>query len=287
MNRYILLNFWRNLRHSWRTYLIGACVSGIAFGLCAGFFLVHRNVTLTTQLWASSVPVTVILDTALSGPAITDVEARAREMGAVDVTTILPEEGKRRVEAALGGSDLLAGFEENPLPPMLELRFSSTPGSSRLAAMQEWPGVVEVDDATMWSERFEGLTRMVDRIGGTLLLLLLGAGTGVAALSVRLVAASHQAETDIQRLVGASEAFIRGPYILAGAMLGLSGMALGIGGMAAVYGFTARLAPSEWPIPIHGVVFFHPIELIWMALSGALIGAVGAWLGLRRRVVSA
>ncbi len=285
MIRYAFLNFWRNVRASWRTYFMGACTSAIAFGLCGGFFLAHRNLSLTTRLWASSVPVTVVLEKGLSRSEVDFVTERAARI-ATSVRLVSPEEGLRRVEAALGADDLLAGFGENPLPPMLELLFQAPPEEPVLAEVRRWPGVEEVDDATQWSERFRALMRIVDRFGTALILMLLAAAVGIAGLSIRLVAASHRAETEIQRLVGASETFIRTPYLLAGATLGASGLALGLGGMGLGFLLLERLPTTAWPIPVHRLVFFTPGELALLLGIGVFVGLSGAWFGLGRRAAS-
>ncbi len=283
MNRYVFDNLMRNLRSGWRMYVLGIVIASIAFGLSGAFFLVHRNLALTTQLWASSVPVTVMLDPALPQVQVQALIRRAQAEGAVRVDLVTPEQGRRRLEAALGTRDLLSGFRENPIPPMLELAYAEPPPPERLAAMLRWPGVTEVDDASQWSSRFHRLRRAVDRVGAGLLLLLLLAAVGSVGLTVRLVAASHAAESEIQRLVGASEAFVRAPYLLSGGWIGLAGIGVSLAGLAGGFRLIPRPRPGEWPVPVHELVFFSGVEAGVLLAAGFCVGVAGAWLGLSRR----
>ena len=280
MNRYVFINFLRTLRSNWSVYVMAAIMSAVAYGIFGGFFLLHRNVSVTTRLWVAAVPVTLVLDGRLSEAQRQDLVALALKEGAARANLVTPEEGKRRVESSIGGANLLAGFDENPLPPMLELTYESPPESARIEAMRFWTGVVEVDDAAQWSERFRSLLRALDRIGLVLGLILFGAALAVASLSVRLVAFNHAADREIQRLVGAPESFIQTPYLLAGASLGLVGAAVAMGGLSALYITAASIPSAGWPIPIHKVVFFTPAEAVGLFASALVIGVLGAWLGL-------
>jgi cell division transport system permease protein len=280
MNRYVFVNFFRTLRSSWRIYAMAAVMSAVAYGIFGAFFLLHRNVSATTRLWVASVPVTLVLDAQISPEQRQALLAQARQAGANHVNLVTPEEGKRRLESSSGGAKLLAGFDENPLPPMLELTFEAPPPASKIEAMRDWAGDVEVDDAAQWSERFRSLLMALDRVGMVLGLILFGAALAVASLSVRLVAFNHAADREIQRLVGAPESFIQMPYLLAGASLGLVGAAGALGALGAMYAAAAAIPMDGWLIPIHKIVFFSPVETVVLVVSALLIGILGAWLGL-------
>lgn len=282
MNRYVWANLRRNLDSSWRTYGMSAALAAIAFTLCGGVFLIHRNLVLTTQYWAASVPVTLILDPNADAQTVATLQERARAEGATATHLVTPEEGKQRIEASLGGVTLLAGFDENPLPPVLELRFARPPSSSQVALMRAWPGVAEVDDAARWSGRFRSLLRSVERMGGGLAILLTIASAGVLGLAVRLAAASHATELEIQRLIGAPETFVLAPYLLAGALTGAlsAGLALVILRLA----FRAAVRAAEnLPIPIHAPEFLTTTEGAAAVVGGFTVGLLAAWIGLGKR----
>ena len=285
MNRYVFINFARTFRTSWRIYAMAAFMTAVAYGISGAFFLMHRNVTLTTRFWVRSVPVTLVLDRGVSGAQEQNLLERARIEGAEHVKIISPDEGRKRLEESLHDARLFEGFEQNPLPPMLEMTFESPPPSSLVALMRAWPGVIDVDDAGRWSERFRALLRVLDRVGAALGLVLVLAAFVVASLGVRLVAANHTRETEIQHLVGAPPGFIRAPYLIAGAVLGLAGVSVAAAGLAALYWAASSVPAAGWPIPIHRIVFFSYGELGVMAGAAVAVGLLGSWVGLRGEAV--
>lgn len=283
MNRYVFANFGRTLRSSWRIYVTAVFMSAVAYAIMGSFFLLHRNVTLTTRFWVRSVPVTLILEKHIDAERLQAVETGARAEGAETIRVVTPEEGRRRLEASLNDRSLFEGFESNPLPTMIELGFAVPPPASKIAFMRSWAGVADVDDAGRWSERFRSLLSGLDRIGGLLALVLLSAAFTVATLSARLVAANHAGEIEIQHLVGAPPGFIRAPYLLAGAAQGL---AAGLGAMGVVYAFfraASSIPVSSWPIPIQAPAFFSPVETASLVGAAVVIGLAGSAVGLRKR----
>lgn len=283
MNRYVFANFARTLRTSWRIYATAVFMSIVAYAIMGSFFLLHRNVTLTTRFWVRSVPVTLILEKGIDAARLREIEASAKSEGAETIRVVTPDEGRRRLEASLNDRTLFDGFESNPLPTMVELGFAMPPPASKIAFMRSWAGVADVDDAGRWSERFRSLLSGLDRIGGLLALVLLTAAFTVASLSARLVAANHADEIEIQHLVGAPPGFIRAPYLLAGAAQGL---AAGLGAMGIVYALyraASAIPVSSWPIPIQAPAFFSPVETASLVGAAVVIGLAGSAVGLRKR----
>jgi cell division transport system permease protein len=151
--------------------------------------------------------------------------------------------------------------------------------------MRSWPRVVEVDDAGRWSERFRALLGLLDTAGVFLGAILIFAAFTVSSLGVRLVAANHVAEREIQHLVGAPESFIRAPYLLAGGSLGLLGACIAFAGLGAFYYAAASVPSSGWPIPIHAPAFFAPAEIAALLAGAIFIGVAGSWAGTRKSLL--
>lgn len=284
MNRYVFFNFGRTLRTSWRIYVTAVFMSAVAYAITGAFFLLHRNVTLTTRFWVRSVPVTLILDRGVAPERVREIELAARAEGAASIHLVTPDEGRKRLESSLRDASLFEGFDSNPLPPMMELGFPIPPPASKIAYMRSWAGVADVDDAGRWSERFRSLLAGLDRIGALLALVLLSAAFTVASLSARLVAANHADEIEIQHLVGAPPGFVRAPYMLAG---GFQGLVAGLGALGAIYALyraAAAIPLASWPIPIQPPVFFSLEETGALLGAAVFIGVAGSFVGVRKRV---
>ncbi len=282
LNRYVLVNFLRTIRSSWRTYLMAAVMTGAAYGVFGSFFLLQRNVAETARYWVRSVPVTLVLDHESTPEQHSEILDRLDAMDATAAKLVTPEEGKARLAETSAGSQLLSGFDENPLPPMIEASFETPPPASRIALMRGWPGVEDVDDAGRWSERFLTLLRAVDRTGLFLGALLLLAAFTVAVFTVRLVAAGHASEREIQYLVGAPRAYVRAPYVIAGGALGLLGYGFAIGGLYFLYEASTSVPLESWPIPISAPVFFSFAEASALAAAAVVVGVAGGWAGIRK-----
>src|SRR5207253_6111218 len=132
----------------------------------------------------------------------------------------------------------LAGPSGNPLPPPLEV----TPGTGRppsagrlrAARLEKLPGVQEVEYGREWLDKLEALGRGLRVFGAGALFTVLGAALLVVANTIRLAVYARRDEIEIMKLVGATDGYVRAPFLLEGALQGLIGAALALGAVLAV-----------------------------------------------------
>lgn len=131
-----------------------------------------------------------------------------------------------------------------------------------------------------WVEQLSHWQRLLATIG-----LGVGAVLGVAAIltvttATTLVLHARRHETEIMRLVGASEVTIRLPLLLQGMMQGLVGAVLALGALVATYSLVApRLEPLvNLTLGLSQLVFFTPLGVVALLGAGTLLGALGGWL---------
>src|SRR5207253_8852815 len=132
----------------------------------------------------------------------------------------------------------LAGPSGNPLPPPLEV----TPGTGRppsagrlrAARLEKLPGVQEVDYGREWLAKLEALGRGLRVFGAGALFTVLGAALLVVANTIRLAVYARRDEIEIMKLVGATDGYVRAPFLLEGALQGLIGAALACGAVVSV-----------------------------------------------------
>lgn len=181
-----------------------------------------------------------------------------------------------------------AALESNPLPASYDVRLR--PERARDAAVDDFaaslgalPGVSDVQYDRRWVDRLLTVVAAVRTAGVTLaIVLVVGACLTITSV-VRLALHARRAEIEIMQLVGAPLAYIRGPFVLEGTMLGLAGALLALGtlwaGFMAVRGhvtaWTAGLASGAAPgfLPLWAVLA--------LAAGGAAIGCLGGLLGAR------
>ncbi len=193
----------------------------------------------------------------------------------------------RRSHGDLAG--LAAELRENPLPASLEAVLSTGPAAaetaraiSRVVAGREV--VEEVRFDRDWFDRLEALVAMAKRAGLVAGVVLLAAVVVVTGSVLRLAVLAHREEVEIMLLVGASPAFVRAPFLVAGVVQGgvaaafaLAGVEvarrLALGTASGLSGFFLRLV-AEAPLP-----------LAWagiLAATGVVVGLLSAFSAVRR-----
>lgn len=175
--------------------------------------------------------------------------------------------------------DLFAGLEVNPLPASLEIQLaagSRTPDVvARVAErMTIHPIVEDVQYGQEWVDRLH----LLQNIGGIATLILGSAFSVVAALiigtAIRIALFARREEIQVMRLVGATNGFIRRPFLLEGAITGILGGSLAaLGTWGATWGVSNAVFQLEW------------IPWSWVMagiLTGGLFGLVSSAFAIRR-----
>ena len=177
----------------------------------------------------------------------------------------------------------------NPFPASLEVRLQDRTdadgtGESLLRRVATLPGVSDVRDDRAWLTRVgQGLDAM-RRVGLALALLLAAAAAVTVASVVRLGMHARKDEIEIMELVGASAAFIRGPFVAEGLLQG------GIGALVALVAvFTGyRLGMAIWGVDLTLALDgmaprFLPVLLsAALVAGGMLVGGLGGLIASRR-----
>ena len=155
----------------------------------------------------------------------------------------------------------------------------------RLArAYERAAGVEEVRYDLGWIQKMSALVTLVQRGGYGLAALLLGAVMVTVGAVVRLTILARREEIDIMKLVGATSAFIRGPFLLGAAAQGLAAGGLALGGLLLTHRLIERsdiFADNPFLYLVAGR-FLPPPGAVFLAVSGAVVGIIAAAMALRR-----
>jgi cell division transport system permease protein len=182
--------------------------------------------------------------------------------------------------------ELTQGAASNPLPPAFEVTPKDANQVKALAARLDPlpPGVEKLDYAEKTTERVISVTNVIKYIFLLGSLILLAASTILIANTIRLSIFSRRREIEVMKLVGASNWFVRGPFMLEGLICGL------LGAIAAV---VLLVVAKEFALPVIKVrsstfreddvhaLAFPMIALILVGVS-LMVGAAGSGITLRR-----
>lgn len=202
-------------------------VMGIALALPLAFFLVLTNVQQFALALGNAQSVNVFLAptvTASGAEALAQTLRARADVGAVTVRT--PQQGLNEMAALQGFGAVIKSLPGNPLPFVLLIE--PRPGTNRaqvetlVAAVRTMSGVDLVQDSGTWRARLDALLALGRRVAALLALLLGAAAVLVIGNTVRLDIRGRADEIAVQQLLGASAAFVRRPFLYAGAWYGLA-----------------------------------------------------------------
>jgi cell division transport system permease protein len=203
-------------------------------------------------------------------PEVRDVSYISREAALLKARRELPE-----------FEELFGDLESNPLPASLEvmLRPNQTAPEvvERVATrLREYPFVDDVRYGSEWLDK----VFLLRRVAGMAMMVLGASFAIVAALiigtAIRMAIYARRDEIQVMRLVGATEGFIRGPFILEGLLTGLAGGFVAVIATWIVYSTISRsIFRLEW------------LPETWMAAgiaAGAIVGIVASTIAVRRHL---
>ncbi|MEH6422471.1 permease-like cell division protein FtsX [Pseudomonas sp. CGJS7] len=269
----------RLLRKPWATLLtIG--VMAVALALPLGLWASLNNVERFAGDVQRSRQISVFLkpDIKLERARALAEELRARaEVGGVELRT--PEQGLADLREKSGLGESLSAIEGNPLPSLLVV----TPKGDELALAQALGELAEADvvqhDAG-WRQRLDGWLRFGSRLAWVLAAMLGLGALLVVGNTVRLDIQSRREEIGVLQLLGATDGFIRRPFLYLGACYGLAAGAVALALLtAAEHSLHEPLSALALSYGSHfELQGFGPLQALQILAGAAALGWLGAGL---------
>lgn len=266
-----------------------ASISTVALSiLVLGIFLTMvLNVNNLASHLENQVQVTIYMDDSASAEQLKHMEKVLKStQGIVKVTPRTKEEALAEFKKRLGEQQkLLAALgEDNPFPASFEIQVDNPERIPQLVTQfQQMPGVETAKFGQEVVEHLFQLTRVL-RIGGILLIVLLAIATlFIISNTIRITVFARRREVNIMKYVGATDWFIRWPFLLEGMLMGFVGAV--IASLILVQGYNAIQAK------IYGTLAFFSMLPSWPTMGylsaglicvGTLIGALGSSISLRK-----
>jgi len=252
-------------------------LSLMVFGL---FLLITWNVRSELEKVRGMVDVEAYLESGVGESEALRLQARAASIsGVADVTYVSSEQARDRFITDFGDSTLLELLGENPLPASLLISVAGDQQTAlgvetvarRIEAME---GVDEVVFGQRFVERFDQLVLLLSAISILIGLVVSLASVFVIGNTVKLTVWARRGAIEIMKLVGATDGFVKLPFIIEGTLQGLAGAAIALG---ILYGLYAYVAPE-----IGGMSFLPAAVCGAVLLMGALLGGIGSQVSLKQ-----
>jgi cell division transport system permease protein len=265
---------------------------GVSLFVLGAFLTVASNLNAVVARWTQKVQFTVYLRDDANPRARALLEERLHGEGAVaSFVSVSRDEALARFKALFRDLRTLPeDLGENPFPESFEVTLKPEHQSAdevrRLAAeLQAAPGVEEVQYDLLWIQRLATAVRLVRGLGGVLGGILALAGVFTISNVIRLTVYARQDELDIMRLVGATRAYVRGPFVVEGMLQGGLGGLLAVGLLYASIRVLTKdvLAASDL---LGRSSLLLPTEVcLALVLGGMAVGLVGSLVSLGRSQV--
>ncbi len=180
--------------------------------------------------------------------------------------------------------DAYRDLRVNPLPASFEIQlkegFRDADDVAAVARRVAGFGFVEdVRFGREWIERLDQIRNVAGLVGLVIGIAFAAVAIVIIGTTIRMAVLQRAREIMVMRLVGATDWFIRGPFLLEGAIKGMLGGILSIG---LAYG--TFLAFSRNTTTLSGLVFFEPIQLLAGVLFGVAIGLSGSLVSVGRHL---
>lgn len=185
--------------------------------------------------------------------------------------------------------DVIENLPLNPFPPSIEVTLnqdslSSEEAAAFIASLENSPGVDDVQFNRDWVEKMESLSRLVRAIGFFLGGILVLASFFIISNVIKLNVFARRGEIEILRLVGATNTFIRIPFLVEGIILGIKG---GLASLALLFLLT-KLFPlylGQSLGVLNELINFRYLTLsqsTGLVTAGAVTGFLGSLSSLAR-----
>lgn len=270
--------------------LLNILVIGIALSLPAGMYVLLKNTQNLVAQLSGSPQISLFMTTETSSDDAAQLRnqlerhAGIRSIEFISRTAALEQLGK---DSGLG--DVIAGLEDNPLPDAYVISPTAIDAVSLNALrdeLQRLPGVELAQLDSAWAYKLEAILEFA-RVAVLVLASLLSLGLiAITFNTIRLQILTQRDEIQISRLIGATDAFIRRPFIYFGALQGL------FGGITAWLIIALGLQLLRLPMATLSQLYSSNFTLQALALGDSLslllfsvyLGWLGAWLSVARHL---
>ena len=282
-----LTSLWRGRRSG----LLSTSTIGLALFVLGGFLLATTNLQRLGDEWSRSAEMSVYLNDDATVAQRTAIEGLLAPgpivAGAEYVSKAQALERFKQTFVDLAPT--VGSLDSNPLPASYEIRLQPLTGSSagvdQLAErLRTVAGVADVRYDRQWLERLTSTIGIVRIVGLALAAVLSLAAALTVATVVRLALHARRDEIEIMQLVGAPQAYIRGPFVVEGVLQG------GIGAIVALVllSVTYLLLRGPYLVPLAEAVNFSSVGFLsaglcfLLLIGGMVVGCLGGFVASLR-----
>jgi cell division transport system permease protein len=281
---------FRGAKNDWRLHALSVFSVAVAFVCLAAALLLVVNVGQVRARWAESGRASVYLRKNATADQVAAIERALKQSAGVTAVRVVSSEDARRELVGLTNDPVLDSLPTDAFPASLEVAIESTVATERLAKLSSQlaalPAVESVETYGAWSDRLAAL--LSGGVSASLLLagVVLAAVVSVVSSTIRMSLQRRRIEVEVMKLVGATDSYVRSPFVVEGAAQGGFGALFALVLLGALF----AIVQSHFDSNLAALLGSTPVFLPWTAMlglisAGALLGAVAAYGSLRKLLV--
>lgn len=252
------------------------------------FLIVAQTINMGVESVESKVEIKAYLIDEITTQEQSNIETILQGVeGVKEITYESKEEAFDKFKERLGEDNaILAGFSEdrNPLPNSFVVSLEEPEAAMRVEeALSGVRGVEDVGNERETVERIIGLAKIIRTMGVVIFIILVLVSLFLISNTIKLTVYSRRREIGIMKFVGATDWFIRWPFLIEGMIMGLIGGIIAVG----VVFFAYQLVYTDITQSLFYAGLVKPSEVLnsfsWQfGLTGLVIGALGSFIALKR-----
>ena len=278
---------WRSGRGDLKLYLLSVFSLAVALVCLASALLVVVNLHAVEVRWKRAGRISIYLRDGAPEDQL-QILRRAVEQtpGVTSSKYISPADARKdMVDDGISGS--LAALPVEAFPASIEVSLETEVADTDVVAIAEKlrvvPAVESVETYQRWTDRLSSLVRGGVAASTVLALVVLAAVISVIGSTMRLALHRRRIEVEVLKLVGATDRFVRRPFLVEGAAQGALGALASLGLLGVLYLIVRGRFDDELGLLLGMTPTFLPWEIAFgMVAMGAVLGAASAFAGIRR-----
>lgn len=287
--RYFARQAMANIFNNRLVHLIGVGTMAIAFLIFDAFVLIFLNLNYWTEERGKLLTMSIYFKAEPEGIVLEDIKKELLGFPGVTIKGFISkDDAMESLRRQLGDkAGLLDGLRENPLPASLEIVLSrdksgdSTP--YQLKRRLEGIDIVdEVQYSQEWIKRFEAFMEAVKIVGTVVGGLLFLAALFIIINTIKLTIYSRKDEIEILKLVGATNRFVKIPFLIEGSIQGFLGGSVALLMLFLAYIVVISRVDLRIGFASLDIIFLPTHFILFLLLMSIIIGFIGSTISLGR-----
>ena len=288
----VALNSLGRLYRSPMAALMTAAVIGIALALPSGLYLLTGNLQRLSTQWDGGANLSLFLHQSVTEAQAQGLSEKLEDWPEIEkIQLVTADQALAEFRELSGFGETLDALDDNPLPNVLAIKpvneASGADAAGRL--LERLQALTEVELAQLdlqWVKRFNAIVDIVRRSIWVLSALLGLAVLLITGNTIRLEIQNRREEIEITKLIGATGAFIRRPFLYSGLWYGASGAVLAV--VMVEIAFLQLQGPVRQLAGLYQSGFRLKTlgmgDISTLILAGAALGLIGAWVAVSRHL---